>query len=551
MNKLRIYFRFLLPAMGLFFLSGCSDYFAVNPDDVLYEEDYPSSITELYSGYMGIAAKVQEVADQALLLEGIRGDFLEPTENAGSDIMDLYLYKESVSSELASPRGYYSVILNANDYLHHVETFVQNNPVSLEKETQEALVGGALRYKAWAYLMLAKLYGEAVWVDSPFAEYTSLDGYPLMDFDEVIAECIRMIEEGVEMNGEQINGKGKIRWSNVLFPGVGDSPANLQWNRICPDPEPLLAELYLFAGNYQQVVNLCLDIIRQGGTESSFQVNKSDWAGEWIDIFREFVRKEAVFMFTYDYNLKQTNRLVPYFSNLSPNDYLLRPSEASMDRFQKQIRIDGTMGDPSRGDGKTYALQNGQWVVNKFISAHGSADRVYREDVIINLYRAADIHLWLIEALGHLGRFEEALTLLNGGIESYFNTTEGVFMPPFEAYPNSMYRTSSSNEGANQGIRGRVLLGKVGEDILRNPSDEVSQDQKTLDLLIAEETLMESAGEAKSLFTLVRMARRWNDPAILADRVSAKYPEGTRSEMHAKLMNPDNWFISFDLDLNQ
>ncbi|GAO28408.1 hypothetical protein [Geofilum rubicundum] len=551
MNKLHINFRFWWPVLGLLLLAGCSDYFAVNPDDVLYEEDYPSSITELYSGYMGIAAKVQEVADQALLLEGIRGDFLEPTENAGADIVDLYHYKETVSSDLASPRAYYAVILNANDYLHHVGTFVQNNPVSLEKETLEALVGGALRYKAWAYLMLAKLYGEAVWVDSPFEAFTTLDGHPLMDFDEVVAECIRMIEEGVVVNGEQINGKGKIRWSNVLFPGVGDSPANLQWNRICPDPDPLLAELYLFAGNYQQVVNHCLAIIRQGGTESSFQVNKSEWGGEWINFFRDFVRKEAIFMFTYDYNLKQTNRLVPYYSNLSPNDYLLRPSEASMARFQQQVRIDGTLGDPSRGEGKTFALLNGQWVVNKFISAHGSTDRVYREDVIINLYRAADIHLWLIEALGQLGRFEEALTLLNGGIETYFNTTEGVFMPPFEAYPTTLYRTGSTSEGANQGIRGRVLLGKVGEDIVRDPSDDVSEDQKTLDLLIAEETLMESAGEAKALFALMRMARRWNDPAILADRVSAKYPEGKRSEIHTKLMNPDNWFISFDLDLNQ
>ena len=70
------------------FSFGCSDYFSSNPDDILLEEDYPGSITELYSGYMGIAAKVQEVADKAFYLEGLRSDFLEPTENAGKDIKD-------------------------------------------------------------------------------------------------------------------------------------------------------------------------------------------------------------------------------------------------------------------------------------------------------------------------------------------------------------------------------------------------------------------------------------------------------------------------------
>ena len=541
----------ILSCLLLVLGTACSDYFEVNPDDVLYEKDYPSSITELYSGYMGIASKVQEVADRAMILEGIRGDFLEPTEHAPSEILALYNYQEDIAGELANPRAYYAVVLNANDYLLHVEQFMTRNPASVDRATIEALVGGALRYKVWAYLMLAKLYGKAVWVDEPMVAYSSLKDLPVLDFDDLIARCIAVIEDGVEINGRRMNGKGKIRWSSVLFPGVGDSPANLQWNRICPDPEPLLAELYLFAGYYPQVVEQCVAIIQQGGEESSFQLNKSEWGGEWINFFRDFVRKEAIFMFTYDYNLKQTNRLVPYFSNQGPNLYYLRPAESAMQRFRVQQRSDGTLWDPSRGEGKTFARANGQWVVNKFISNHAADDRVYRADVIINLYRAADVYLWLVEALGQMGRFEEALVFLNGGIETYFNTTEGVFMAPFENYPTTLYRTSSTSEGANQGLRGRSLLAKVGEEILRDPSDDLTADQRKLDELIVEETILESAGEAKALFTMQRIARRWNDPSILADRVSAKYPESMRSVIRSKLMQPENWFIPFDLGLDQ
>lgn len=551
MNISKNIFRFIL--VGFLFLStlGCEDYFSVNPDDVLLEEDYPSSITELYSGYMGIAAKVQEVADQAMFLEGIRSDFLEPTENSDKDIIDLYYYREESDNELANPKRYYEVILNANDFINHVEKFVKNNPTSIDKKTFEALVGGAIRYKAWSYFMLAKLYGEVVWVDQPFSKYSDLSSFPIYSFEETINKCIDIIENGITINDSKVSGKGKIRWSEVLFPGVGDSPANLQWNRISPDPEPLLAELYLYSGNYALVVENCISIIRQGGTEASFQLNKSEWGGEWIDLFRDFVRKEAIFMFTYDYNLKQTNRLVSFFSNQAPNNYLLRPSQSSMNRFLAQIRADGTEEDIYRGNGKTFALNNGQWVVNKFISAHSASDKVFRNDVVINLYRAADIYLWLIEALGHLERFEEALVFLNGGIEGYFNTASGVFMEPFESYPTTLYRTTSNSEGANQGVRGRVTLKSVGNEILENPSTDISEDKFLLDSLLVEETFLESSGEARSLFTMIRMAKRWNDPSILADRVAAKYPEGTKEMIRSKLLDPKNWFIKYDLDIDQ
>lgn len=547
----RRYFYSLLLFSSLLFIVGCEDYFTVNPDDILLEKDYPSTITELYSGYMGIAAKTQEIADQAIFLEGLRSDFLEPTENSSKEIIDLYLYKEDGKNELANPKGYYNIILGANDFFKHIEIFIKNNPTAIDQKTFDALVGGALRYKVWSYFMLAKLYGQAVWIDEPFSKYEDLNQYKLLNFDQILDKCIDVMENGIDLNGKKINGKGKIRWSNVLFPGVGDSPANLQWNRICPEPEPLLAELYIFKGEYELVIKNCLDIIRQGGDEQSYQLNKSEWNGEWIDLFRDFVRREAIFMFTYDYNLKQTNRLISYFSNQSPNQYLLRPSDTSMQRFRDQKRSDGTDGDIYRGEGRTFAQNNGQWVVNKFISAHTTSDKVFRNDVVINLYRASDLYLWMVEALNHLGRFEEALIFLNGGIETYFNTASGVFMSPFEQYPTTLYRTTSTSEGANQGIRGRVSLKSVGDEILQNPSANIEDDKFKIDSLLIEETFLECAGEARSLFTLIRMAKRWNKPEIVANNVSEKYPAGTKEDIKTKLLDSNNWFIKYDLQLDK
>jgi hypothetical protein len=530
--------------------TACTEFFSVNPDDVLLEENYPNTVTELYSGYMGIASTIQEVADKGSFLEGLRGDFLEPTMNASKDIVELYNYNVSADNELADPVGYYKIILNANDYINHAAKFIKENPTSIDEQTFDALVGGAIRYKCWAYIQLAKIYGKAVWIDDPLAAYSDISAYPVYEFASLIDKCIELMEKGIVINGENIPSDGNIRWSEVLFPGQGESSSNLQWNRICPPAECLLAELYLFSGNYQGVVDNVLSILREGGLEASFQLNKSEWNGEWMKPFGGFYRKESIFMFTYDYNLNQTNRLIDYYSNLPPNQYLMRPTQAAMDRFNIQISSDGSIGDANRGEGKTFKKSNGEWVVNKFSAAHETADKIYRNDVLITLYRASDIHLWLAEALNNLGRFEEALIFLNGGIETYYNSSSGVFIEPFENYPVSLYRTSSSGDGASQGVRGRVSLNKVGEQILKNPSDDIDKDKFVLDSLIIEETCLESAGEARALYAMIRVAKRWNDPSVVADRVSAKYPDGKAEGIKTKLMIPENWFINFPLEIS-
>lgn len=527
------------------FLSSCVDFFNINPDDVLLEKNYPSTITELYSGYMGIASTVQAVADKASFLEGLRGDLLEPTNNSTKDVVELYNYAETDDNQLANPVGYYNIILNANDYIAHASTFFKENPTSVDDETFNALVGGALRYKCWAYLMLAKIYGKAVWIDDPLAEFKDISQFPVHNFEQIIAECIKLIESGIEIEGKQIDGKGEIRWSEELFPGQGESSSNLQWNRICPPPECLLAELYLFSGNYQGVVDNAMSIIRKGGEEASYQVNKSEWNGEWVKPLRDFYRKESIFMFTYNYNYNQTNHLVDYYSNFAPNKYLMRPSEVAIARFNNQVRSDGNIGDLYRGEGVSFKNINGEWVFCKYTRSFESIDKVYRNDVLITLYKASEIHLWLAEALGQLGRFEEALAFLNGGIETYFNSETGVFTEPFLGYPPTLYRTSTKSEGACQGVRGRVSLNKVGEHIVKTPSNNINDDKFTLDSLLIEETCLESAGDARALYAMIRVAKRWNNPSVLADRVSAKYPEGMKESIKNKLMDPNNWFIKY------
>ena len=547
----------VLMASLLFGLSlvSCDDFFNPGAADLAEEEPSYENLAELRGGYWGIAAAVASIADQAIFLEGLRGDLLEPTQNATNDILDLYYYKEDGRNEFADPVGYYKIVLIANNFLSNAVRFYKENPNAAgDKATFDAMLSEAVRYKAWAYLMLAKIYGEAVWMDEPLAEYDDIQRAPLK-FDELILKCIDLIENGTTVNGYKVDGKSWVRWTDVL----GDS--DLQWNRLCPTADCLLAELYLFAGQYQKVIDHGFEVLWSGEADRfdrpSFQITSNDYNGSWTRLFGLFSRFEHITLIPYDYQRGETNRLIDYFSNDPSSHYLMRPSEAAMDRFRNQITSGGGRGDQYRGDGRTFRLLDGEWTLYKH-SNRFYPDELYRNEPIIPIYRAPDIHLMIAEALVQLGRLYEAVYLYDGGIESFFSETEGQFndrvdpltgetIAVLSDFPSCLWRQTNGDK--NLGIRGRVGLRKLGEAYLRSNADQpLEYRQQGLDSLLVEETCLESAAEARAYYAMIRVAKRWNRPEIVADRVSAKYPEESREAMRSLLMNPENWFIKRKLE---
>lgn len=560
-------------ALAALTFNSCEDFLTPDSDDILLERDYVGQYGELYSGYMGLAAAMQQVADQASFLEGLRGDLLEPTVNASREIWDIYNYENLSGNSFADPKGYYNIIQNANDFLEHLFEYRKKNPTVLDAATYNGIIGGAIRYKVWAYLMLAKIYGEAIYFDEPVTAYVDLSKYPVLQFDEIIQKCRDLMETGV--NG--VNGLGDVKWSTALFPNQGASPTTLMWDRICPPSECLLAEIYLYQNEYAKTIQQCVSIIKRGGEqEQSYQLNLSEYNGEWKQFGYNFVRKEQITVAFFDYSLKQTNRLIEYYSNNYPNKYYLRPTEANMNRFNSQVNAGGIVNDQYRGTGVTFKRVNNEWVLQKFLAGHESSDKIYANDVQISFYRAAEVHLFLIEALVGLGRFEEAFAFLNNGIGSYYNQTIAKFNAPFQDYPATLFRTTTTSEGANRGVRGRVNLGPVGEFALSSASalDTLINIQR-MDSLIVEEISLELAGEGKALYAMNRMARRWSAGAdkswaaqwmnsenmnealqlwgskVQSDwaaKIGAKFQNGKGNAVTDELQSDlSKWFIKFDL----
>ena len=239
----------LLMMLTTVMISSCSDFFDPDTDDELNGEDYISSNTEMYTGFLGLMTKMQAVGDKEILLTDTRAELLEPTEDSNPELISLYNYDTDLQgNSYADPSGYYEVVIACNDYLAKMGDY-RNNP-DVDDEIWQNLVSSAIRIKVWAYKTIGEIYGKAVWFDDPIAKVTDIteaNGFKLMDMNQLMDQCLMLMDNG--MYGVTTNRA--IDWIAWLDPENVTNAANSQyrkWNWMVPPYEGLYAELCLWKG---------------------------------------------------------------------------------------------------------------------------------------------------------------------------------------------------------------------------------------------------------------------------------------------------------------
>lgn len=559
-------------------LVSCSD----ETTDVLDESNYPRTISELYAGLWGCASCVADVADQAVILEALRGNLAEPTSNAGTELWDIFSYRDLSDNSIADPAGYYRIIMNVNDYVQHLEAFRNENPTALNFEEMygvsfELYMSTAIRYKVWAYLMLAKTYGQAVYFDDPLKEYQDISSYPVLGFDAIIDKCLELMTVG--MYG--VDGMQMTRWKNFLFPSeTGDNEGMQRYDRYQFTPQVLLAELYLWKGDYYNAaLNAMTEITNGGyttGGECYLMCLRGAYGSNFKNALHTYYRWENVTMASYNPRAGESNRLEDYASNVAPYSYYVKPTAYAMARFDTTaVANSDVQYYDNRGRGKTFSedAATGQYVITKWIN--GSSQTT---ETIISLYRASNLHLMLCEALAGMAKMpqyeadaelliEAAFALINQGVGGYWNTSIGAFAKgncfdrineifggsATTPYLANLYRGTahdlSASQYINRGVRGRVDMAYIGEDVQRKDeeSDEyiytLEEQCWKLDSLIAEENFFELSGEGHVMSVMYRIKRA--NPGH--DQFFIDWMAGDRPEAAAALASDQGWFIDYDL----
>ncbi len=560
-------------------LTSCSDFFDPSTDDEFDASKGYTSNTEMYTGFLGILTKVQAVGDKEILLTETRGELIEPSDNSLTDLINLYRYEPNLNNNAyANPDGYYEVIIACNDYIRAMEKY-RSYP-NVDDEAWQSLVASAVRVKVWAYKTLAEIYGQAVWFDDPVTAVTEISGdsrFQLLQLPELVDKCLNYLITGVD----GVNTSRTINWYEWLDPTHTTSLANSQyrkWNYMVPAYAGLFAELNLWKGAvmdaagqdattyYQNAADTLL--IALGGQinvtadpgSNVYWLPSAATPGHYSPIWNNTIPYpyETVSAIIYDYTQNQTNTLLKHFSNEYPNQYLLRPSEAGIARFLDPNFNPGSSTNDTRYK-CCFGTSSNQPYLAKFRPV-GSSARVnaYQDDCHIFFYRATQYHMMLCEALNHLRRFKAMNAVLNTGVKA--GSTDDCFQPGsaewkgFESTidPTKSDWTGTANWGTRRypsmGIRGcfGTLVARPTKSSIYELGDATAT-YKFNDLALLDEAMLEFAGEGKVYPMMNRMAVRYGDAAIVADRVCQKYTDTSlASTVRSRIMEGGYW-VPFDL----
>lgn len=548
--------RLLLFALVLIFsigTTGCKDFFETDTDNIINDEDYVGTSGEMYSGFLGVFTKLQTVGDKAIFLTDTRGDFLEPTNNAPEDIWDVYYYNDLQDNALADPAEFYDLIIACNDYLNKMFEYkneVGNNMSSATEENYYGLISGTLRIKAWTYLKLGLIYGEAIYFDDPISKLQDLkEGTTftkLSSLDEVAEKCLELIDVGMN----DINASNEMSWGDWLDPENPTSyTGNPKWSYMIPNYMLLRCDICLTLNQeYDWVREQLLQYLSEVFTvdNSHYRLNERTPGQHSKYFYTEYNNEETVSSIIYDYDNNQTNNIVTYFSNTYPSEYIFCPSSYAMNKYGE---------DDARGFGAYFGTENGDTVVNKYHNSFSYSwiDAAYLSQATIPLYRGFDLHFMLAEAENHLGHWEQAKAILTDGVYGMFATKVDITIEGWDIRYQT-FITSGGVDGSvykypNTGIQG--CLSATGTDFTAIDSlDDVAK-TKAYDLALLDEALLEFAAEGKSYGMMVRMANRYSDPTIVSDRVCPKYSsqEAIRSKITATVNGKYGYFVDYSLGL--
>lgn len=566
----KLFFTLLLATS----LVSCEQVFLTDPNNIINTEDYISVDDEMYKGYLGIMAKMQKAGDHAILLTDTRGDFLEVTKNAPLDLQSIYQYDPTNGNPYANPTCYYAVVVACNDYIQKMKDYRARMGESMDNTNAEnfkKLISSTLRVKVWAYLSIGRIYGKAVWFDDPLNNLKQLNDTAVFencDMNGIVGHCLNLLDNGISLYKDSvISAKLEMDWGAWINE---ENPTNNydHWNYIIPPWLLLRCDLLSWRGtteDYQWIRDNILSYlykVHQDGTVENagwyYACNIPLMTGgdnkyncEYYKMF--FTEQyntstktnlyQAISGIMYDYENHQSNRLVEYFCPTSSGQYYLRPSSYAVGKYVES----DTRGIVQRMNmdviGSDTCFTKYYYHLGKYLR-----DNIVEIQPVIPIYRGHDYHFLLSEAENHLGNYWQSEVILNDGVTNQF--ADKILPKSWNTNYNSWFCPNGGygDVGIVGCVRGKFHSLPSPKDASYNLSE--AQRKKAYDLALVDEALLEYAGEGKSYAMMVRMAEKYHDPAIVADRVCPKYPESMRDRVRASIMSGGYW-VDWDLKTNE
>ena len=111
----------LLTAFSCMIFSSCKKVLEVEPENVLNSEQTYRNLYDADAAVLGVYGKFMNLAKQYIILNELRADLMDVTDNADEYLRQLNTHSATADNPYANPAPFYEVILNCNDVLKNFD----------------------------------------------------------------------------------------------------------------------------------------------------------------------------------------------------------------------------------------------------------------------------------------------------------------------------------------------------------------------------------------------------------------------------------------------
>ena len=591
--------KFIFAVCACCGLFSCSDFFDQQSEHIVFaEENHLSNATDTIYSVTGILNKLQAIADRTILLGEVRGDLVDITNYANSDLRDVALFNIGDDNSYNVPRDYYAVINNCNYFIEKVDTALKNNRNEYLFMREYAAVKAI---RAWTYLQLVLNYGSVPFVTEPILSKIDAEKqYPSYKLQDICEYFIQDLAPLTERWGNEYPGYGTIRGreSRLLF-----FPLNI----VLGDLNLWLASATGNVATYREAAFRYYKYINErNGDNSSYPAGLTYFTWEagstsWNTIY--YSNSSSVTSETYASNSEIITMIagdsIPAEGNYSQlrnlfnsgidNDYHVSivPSTNMFNLSESQahccVGAKGTttyyapegLANHLSGDlrlywyfseGEATNRLSGEHVKTSYIDKHTSQN--------IHIYRRQMIYLRLAEALNGAGYPRAAFQILSQGINNkvlrekvypYCSESDSAWISRlnfdeerYQIFTVEEFATKRSQRSPNTvGIHTHGSGWTPLNEFYQLPDDSLmTEEQKKpiqtafVDSLLLNECGLELAFEGTRFYDIMRFALRQQNPGqFLANQVYARRGKDNRDAMRGEiktdLTNQNNWYLKW------
>lgn len=545
-------------------LTSCEDMLDTSSEGYVFDEDHTlsSANDSLYSA-MGILTQIQPLGQRYVLLGELRGDLVTVPQTAAVAYQNISNF-DPVGDDavLGRKRDYYSVINNCNIALSRMDISITEHGTQVMMPEYVAI----RTMRAWTLLQLGLAYGGASYTTEPILNADDAEKeIPFVGLDRLVDKLIAELEP----------------YADNKTPNYG-TVDGLASRQFFINPALLLADLYLYNGNYQQAAAMYYKVIKDNGFCVSYQ-NANYWTTS--------VRTESVIS---NYNTYSTEAVaqIPYASDAKKYHpdmvnltYSNTPSMLPARWFVNEMNaaqhfhidrvgitnISGYLEGDLRGmltnrDGVSESsafgvvssgLNADECLITKFAlngtkysSVMNPGNLLMDADGAIltrfvTLYRIPHIYLRYAEAVNRAGKPTLAFAVLKYGLraeilddETKVDPDELADNPEWINFHDPMF---DSNYGTAMRGRGLGIAVEQSDYMIPDTSDKNAAIE-WVEERILEELAAETCFEGNRFFDLLRISRhRANHPAFMARQISRR--SDNPSQLESKLVDINNIWV--------